>query len=205
MPETNAVIDLSHFNQKPNLAAAKADGILGVIHKATQGTGYTDLTYSPRREQALATGLLWGAYHFGTDADGVEQADYFLRKVQPTPGTLLALDFEVNPGSSSMTLEQARAFVSRVQAATGKWPGLYAGAYLKELPGAKQDAVLGNCWFWLSQYGPDAIVPPNWKSWTMWQYTDGAAGPEPHTVAGIGACDRDKFSGTADDLLQFWK
>jgi lysozyme len=205
MPETNAVIDLSHFNQKPNLAAAKADGILGVIHKATQGTGYTDLTYSPRREQALAAGLLWGAYHFGTGADGVEQADYFLRKVQPTPGTLLVLDFEANPQGPSMSLEQGRAFVRRIQTAMGRWPGLYAGAYLKELLGSNRDAVLGNCWFWLSQYGPEAVVPANWKSWTMWQYTDGAAGPGPRAVAGIGACDRDKFSGTADELLQFWK
>ena len=40
-------------------------GIVGVIHKATQGTTYVDETYASRRVEALACGLLWGAYHFG--------------------------------------------------------------------------------------------------------------------------------------------
>jgi lysozyme len=204
MPETNAIVDISHFNQNPNFGQAKNDGIMGVIHKATQGTGYTDPTYVTHRQQALAAGLLWGAYHFGTGADGVEQADFFLQKVQPGPGVLLVLDLEANPQGPSMTLEESRAFVTHIQSTTGRWPGLYAGAYLKELLGANKDPILGNCWFWLSQYGPTAVVPPNWKSWTMWQYTDGAAGLPPYSVQGLGTCDRDKFSGTADDLRQFW-
>lgn len=204
MAETNAIIDLSHFNQNVDFAQAKDDGILGVVHKATQGTGYSDPTYATHRDQALAQGLLWGAYHFGTGADGVEQADYFLGRVQPAPGVLLVLDLEANPQGPSMSLDEARAFVTHVQSVTGRWPGLYAGAYLKQLLGVSQDPVLGNCWFWLSQYGPTAVVPPNWTSWTMWQYTDGAQGLGPYTVAGIGRCDRDKFNGTPDELRQLW-
>jgi len=50
------------------------------------------------------------------------------------------------------------------------------------------------------QYGKTAVVPPNWPTWTMWQYTDGGLGPEPHTVDGIGRCDRDKFQGTIVSL-----
>jgi lysozyme len=136
-------------------------------------------------------GLVWGAYHFGTGADGVEQADFFLQKVQPGPGVLLVLDLEANPQGPSMSLDEARAFVTHIQSTTGRWPGLYAGAYLKELLGVHHDPILGNCWFWLSQYGPTAVVPPNWKSWTIWQYTDGAAGLQPHSVAGPGTCNRD--------------
>jgi lysozyme len=83
---------------------------------------------------------------------------------------------------------------------TGVWPGLYSEHYVKELLGTDQDSVLANCWFWLSQYGPTAVVPPNWKTWTMWQYTDGGIGLEPHQVAGIGRCDRDKFNGDLDAL-----
>ena len=45
MAETDAVIDLSHFNHNPDFKLAKADGILGVIHKATQGTSFLDPTY----------------------------------------------------------------------------------------------------------------------------------------------------------------
>ena len=60
----NVVIDLSHFNNVTDFNAVKADGIVGVIHKATEGHGYTDPTYLSRRSQALAAGLWWGAYHF---------------------------------------------------------------------------------------------------------------------------------------------
>jgi lysozyme len=34
----------------------------------------------------------------------------------------------------------------------------------------------------------------------MWQYTDGALGGEPHAVAGIGRCDRDKFDCSVAQL-----
>lgn len=51
-----------------------------MFHKVTQGTNYADPTYSTHRDKALAAGVLWGAYHFGTGADGVEQADFFLQK-----------------------------------------------------------------------------------------------------------------------------
>ena len=57
---------------------------------------------------------------------------------------------------------------------------------------------------WLAQYGPTAVVPPNWATWTLWQYTDGAVGPEPHQVPGIGRCDRDRFNGTESELKSFW-
>ena len=204
MPEINAVIDLSHHNATVDLNSAKTDGILGVIHKATQGLGYTDPTYQARREAALQAGLLWGAYHFGTGSDGVAQADYFLDTVRPRPTDLLILDFEANAQGPSMTLEEARAFVTHIHDRVGRWPGLYSGHYVKDLLGAGADPILANCWFWLSQYGPTAVVPANWSGWTLWQYTDGAMGQGPYTVQGIGRCDRDKFSGDNDALLSFW-
>lgn len=204
MPALNAVIDLSHFNSTVDLDAAKADGVVGVIYKATQGLTFRDPTYQARRQQAESAGLLWGAYHFGTGSDGVSQAEYFLNFAQPGLNDLIILDFEHNPQGPTMTLEEARAFVTHIQQTLGRWPGLYGGSLLKELLGTSTDPVLANCWLWLSQFGPTAVVPPNWPGWTMWQYTDGAQGPEPHEVAGIGRCDRDKFNGTSDDLRSFW-
>jgi lysozyme len=204
MSEINAVIDISHHNATVDLAKAKNDGVLGVIHKAAQGLTFHDPNYTERRNQAMAAGLLWGAYHFGTGSDGVSQAEYFLTFVQPGPADLLVLDFEHNPQGTSMTLEEARAFVTHIHGVTGKWPGLYGGSYIKELLQTSADPVLANCWFWLSQFGPTAVVPVNWSKWTMWQYTDGAMGPQPHSVDGVGPCDRDKFSGTASDLTAFW-
>jgi lysozyme len=199
------VIDLSHHNGTVDLQAAKGDGILGVIQKATQGLTFQDPTFTTNRQLASAAGLMWGAYYFGTGADGVSEAEYFLNFVQPAPGDLLILDFEQNPQGTTMTLDEAHAFVTHIYQATGRWPGIYGGSLLKQLLGTSSDPVLANCWLWLSQYGPTAVVPVNWPNWTMWQYTDGAQGPGPYTVAGIGRCDRDKFNGSTADLTAFWQ
>lgn len=195
----NVVIDLSHFNTVTSFDEIKSAGIAGIIHKATQGTNWSDPTYSVRKPQALAAGLLWGAYHFGTNADGAEQAQYFLKVVNPGPNDLLALDFEENP-SSQMTIAQAEQFATEVFNQTGRYPGFYSDALAGKLMGNNKSAVLANCWFWRAQYGSSApIVPPTWSTWTMWQYTE--SGP----VSGISApCDRDTFNGSMDQLSQLW-
>ncbi len=205
MRGTNSIVDLSHHNGEPNLLKAKASGIAGVIHKATQGTSFIDPMFAANRAQAKDAGLLFGAYHFGVGGDGVHQAAFFLETVRPGDDELLVLDFEANPQGASMTLAEAREFVTHVKAVTNRWPGLYSGHYLKELLGGATDSVLVNCWLWIAQYGPAPVIPPAWKKWTLWQYTDGAHGPQPHTVDGIGACDRDTFNGTFDELRTFWK
>jgi lysozyme len=204
----NAIIDLSHFNQVSDFATIKAAGILGVIHKATQGTHYTDPEYANRRNAALDAGLLWGAYHFADASDGAEQADHFLSTVNPEPGDLLVLDMEQNYSAGqpipSMNIADAETFVQQIEQQSGRFPGLYSGSYIKQLLGDKKNRTLANCWFWLAEYGQKAVTPANWPYWTMWQYTDGNNGPEPHSVNGVGACDRDKFNGDIDQLLRLW-
>ena len=196
----NVVIDLSHFNTVNSFTDIKSAGIVGIIHKATQGTANgSDPTYPTRRPQALAAGLWWGAYHFGTNADGAEQAQYFLKTADPGPNDLMALDFEEYP-QSQMTIAQAEQFVTEVFNQTGRYPGFYSDALAGNLLGNNKSAVLANCWFWRAQYGASApIVPPTWSTWTMWQYT--ASG----TVNGIQKpCDRDTFNGTMDQLSKLW-
>jgi lysozyme len=206
MASCNVIIDLSHNNQSPDLVRAQADGVVAVIHKATQGTGFTDPTYSARRDAAKSAGLLWGAYHFATGADPVAQAKFFLRTAQIGPGEILVLDFERNEANpdNSMTLDQARTFISTVQDSAGIIPGLYGGAYLKEQLAGASDEILQACWLWWAQYGPTPDIPPAWPNWTLWQYTDGHHGNGPFSVDGIGACDRDQYQGSPDDLQAKW-
>lgn len=205
MPEPlNVVIDISHHNANPDFGQAAAAGIVGVIHKATQGLTFKDQMYETNRQKALDAGLLWGAYHFGTGGDGSDQADFFLELVDPEADTLLVLDYEPNTQGATMSLADARAFVSQVNDKLGRFPGLYSGSLIKQQLGNKQDPVLAQCFFWLAQYGPTAVVPKNWPTWTLWQYTDGNLGPQPHTVPGIGGCDRDKFNGDLDGLKRLW-
>lgn len=201
----NVLVDISHHNGKVDFVKAASAGIVGIIHKATQGLRFVDPLYHRNRESALAAGLLWGAYHFGTSADSTKQADHFLRTVNPEAHTLLVLDYEPN-GKSTMTLPQARKFVTRVNIITGRFPGLYSGSLIKEKLAKKAfDPILSRCFLWIAQYGPAPTrIPPTWPTWTLWQYTDGIIGPEPHSVEGIGACDRDQFNGNLAGLRRLW-
>lgn len=201
---TDLVFDVSHFQPNIDFHAARGAGLRAVFHKASEGLQYVDPRYANAREQALAAGLLWGAYHFGTGDDALAQAEHFLSVAKPDGRTLLVLDLERNPQGASMSIEQARTFVTRVQQATGKWPGLYSGSYIRDNLGSIPDPVLGNCWFWLAEYGSVPKVPPTWKQWSLWQHTDGHVGPGPHAVAGVGACDRDRFAGDEQALIAFW-
>jgi len=201
----NVVVDISHHNGNPDLAKAADAGIVGVIHKATQGQTMVDKKYVTNRDYAVAAGLLWGAYHFGTSGDGVAQADHFLDTVEPDEQTLLVLDYEAN-GNSTMTFTQARAFVIRINEVIGRFPGLYSGSLIKQKLGSTPvDSIVSKCFLWIAQYGPKPTgIPPTWPTWTLWQYTDGVVGPQPRSVDGIGPCDRDRFNGPMEGLLRLW-
>ncbi len=199
-----AVIDLSHFNTVNSFAAARQDGIIGVIHKASQGTGYTDPTYAQRRPQAVAAGLLWGAYHFATGDDPIVQAQHFLAAAKPDDATLLALDVENNPGGTTMTPGGAKAFLAEIGQRTGRPCVLYCGDYLKQQLAAAPDPTFAAYPLWYAAYTSAPQIPATWQSWTMWQYTDGVNGPPPHAVAGIVQCDRSAFNGDEAALRAFW-
>ncbi len=196
----NVIVDLSHWNENVNFKLAKEDGILGVIHKATQGSGYVDPTYAERKKAAEEEGLMWGAYHFGTGEDGKDQAEHFLETVGDSSKVLLALDIEENSGNN-ITPKQAEDFVNQVQEVTGRLPLIYGSPYfLKDFA----TPILTKCPLWVARWGVRPILPKGWKKWALWQYTDGKSGKKPHEVKGIGRCDRNKFKGALKKLKKFW-
>lgn len=197
----NVLIDLSHWNSQVDFQLAKNDGIKGVIHKATQGTSYVDPKYSERRTAAEKKNLLWGAYHFGIAADGKAQANHFLKVVGNTSNVLLALDIEENSKGGNITPKQADDFVKTVKEKTGRCPVIYGSAYFLN---GYATPTLTTCPLWIARYGSQVQLPKGWSTWKIWQYTDGKIGPVPRSVKGIGACDRDKFNGSLDDLKKFW-
>jgi lysozyme len=199
------VIDLYHGDKVSSFWKIKMSGILGVIHKATQGSGIVDKTYKDRRKFAEDAGLLWGAYHFGTDDDVAEQADHFLTNVGDTKGLLLALDFETNPKGGSMSLDQAKEFLRLVFEKTGQKPVIYSGHYVKEFLSGRSDPFLKEHRLWLCQYGPKAVVPSAWDNYWLWQYTGDGVGQEPHSVEGCQEnIDLSVFSGTEEELKNQW-
>jgi lysozyme len=201
----DVVIDVSHHNGlNLDFKAAAASGIRAVIHKATQGLASQDPQLKDNKGTILVANLLFGTYHFGDGSDGRTQATHYLTVANPSPNELVTLDFESNPNGPSMTLDQARAFVTTIFDKIGKWPLLYGGHTLKELlANSPVDPVLTKCPLWLAQYSATFVLPKGWSALSLWQYTDGAQ-PTPSSVKGIGHCDRSRFNGSNADFQTFW-
>lgn len=196
------VTDLSHHNDVDDWGKVYASGVRGVIHKASQGTGFVDPQYEKRKADAKAAGLLWGCYHFGDASDVTKQVEKFLSVAGSDPDTLLALDFEPN-GSNTMSLAQAKQFLQMVYDKTGQRPILYSGNLLKEGLKGKADPFFSAHRLWICQYGPRAVLPPGFSNYWLWQYTDGKAGPTPHGLSGVsGFVDLNVYSGS--DLAAEW-
>jgi lysozyme len=222
----DAVIDISHNVGVSDFNLVRKSNILAVIHKATEGGDWLDPSYSERRARAESAGLLWGAYHFGTrQYSGTRQAQSFLSVVQPTPRTLIALDFEYNDPNprNTMTLAQAEEFVRVVQQATGRLPMVYTharwangeksgrrGLRLKEPVGP--NSILARCDLWLADHREEPEVPYAWanRGWKLWQYladeseSNAAYGTVSRAVPGVTHCDRNLFAGDSTDLYRFW-
>lgn len=105
-----------------------------------------------------------------------------------------------------MTLIQAREFVQMIKNETGRWPMIYGGHLLREKVGNDPDPILSNCPLWYARYSSSPIGIPTkiWPHYTLWQYTDGDVGPEPHETRGVEGADRNIFQGSIDDLKAEW-
>ena len=201
--QIDSIIDISHWKDPVDFAKVKQEGIAAVIAKATNGATGVDKTYAKFKSMAHGR-FLWGSFHFGTGDDVHSQFENYMKVIGSVDGELACLDFEPNPFGPSMSLAQAREFVSIFRQVVGRYPVLYAGHTLKDALGPHADSVLSKCPLWLAQYGPAAVVPPGWTTWTLWQFTDGNAGDEPHRVSGVGTCDRSRFQGSEATLKQLW-
>jgi lysozyme len=224
------VVNLSHYDMmRPDFAAMKRQGIVGVIHEATYPPFTRDAKYLDRQLGALQAGLLWGAYHYANASDPVRQADHFLSVVsnawahadpaiRPSSGVLLVLDFEKNghyPGGT-MRADQAVAFVERIRERTGVYPGIYSGEYhLGQVLNSPrvtnaQRKILANCWLWIANYSKQPRATAPWSYWALWQYCgDGKCrlprSAYPISIANIRKAELNIFRGSRNDLQDFWQ
>lgn len=219
------VIDIYHLNANnahggdgADFSAAHQFGIRGVIHKAMQAT--SDRLYAVRRPKAIAAGMLWGAYHFNTGEDPVQQAKRFLAYAAPDRNTVCALDWEDENGRRHMHLQAACAFMRYVDDALVQVGQAHNACILYSGNVAKEEIVhadgptrtfLGAHRFWLAQYAAQPVMndynhhPLPWKAPWLWQYTGDGSGLHPHDVPGIGhGVDINSFVGTDDELKAQW-
>lgn len=152
-----SVIDLSHNNAKINtpteFQALKAAGIGLILHKCTQGVGFTDPMYAPRKALALAAGIKFDAYHFCTNDPIDRQLDHFLQAVGPIVGMRLGLDAEPNRGST-IDPANAAAMSMMLDAKTGVKCLRYGNASVLEYkqPGWHDGPL------WWAKYGSEPTV-----------------------------------------------
>src|SRR5262245_37119571 len=167
------VVDLSPWDPADDYEAVMAAGIVGVIYKATEGTGYTDPTYVSQQHAAKAAGLQWGAYHFADSSNVSGQIDNFMRYACPDPDELFCLDWEDN-GGDTMSLANAKEWIKQVENQLGREGQcvLYAGNTAKEALGDSVDTFLGARRLWLCQYGSTPSWQKSWDSYWLWQFTD---------------------------------
>lgn len=206
MPVINPkVIDLSHHNVVDDLTKVKSAGILGIIHKATQGIKIIDREYENRRAMAQDAKLLWGAYHFGVSGNPIAQAKFFLSVAKPASDTLVALDWEPYK-NTSMSRAEAITFLKEIEQTLGRKAVLYSGVTAKEQLAQKNDSFFGSHRLWLCQYGSKPVIQRSWKTYWLWQFTGDGVGPEPHSIPGIKTqgIDINSFNGTDIELIQQW-
>jgi GH25 family lysozyme M1 (1,4-beta-N-acetylmuramidase) len=161
------VVDLYHGNIVYDFAQVKAAGIVGVIHKASQGSSMVDGAYAARRSAILNAGLKFGAYHFMDMSDPIVQAQHFLSVADSDDTTLVALDWELTQPSETI----AKSFLAEIQNALNRSAVLYSGATAKEQVQGN-DSFFGAHRLWLAEYGPVAEVQESWKAPWLWQYSE---------------------------------
>ena len=216
MPEGfDGVIDISHFEKMVDFDQVYANGVRGVILKATQGRSYVDETFHDRAEAAAKAGLLVGAFHFGERDAPDPQLTNFRTTVKGSKATLFAFDFE--PWSEkepdgeivehpAPTIDQAIGFLDGLAAETDGPVLLYGGDAIREALQGRRNGWLARYRLWLSAYkeDPDPYLPAGWPGWTLWQYTDGTK-PNRNSTPGVGRpCDRSRFRGTVEQLYNWW-
>lgn len=211
---TPRVIDIYRGTkiESDSFEQAKAAGIWGIIHKASEGVTYKDATYQTRRQMIADAGLLFGAYHFNRGNDWKGQVDNFIESAQPDRNTLMVLDFEESVYQTrtgdTMSIQSAVAFMKELEQITGQPVAIYSGNRLKEtvakLSKADQDYMVTKK-LWLAQYGPRAVLPKGFSKYFLWQYTGDGIGPQPHTVGGFeNGIDLNVFDGDQATLTAQW-
>lgn len=167
---TPSVIDLSHWQgDSVDFKQIAAAGIIGAIHKATEGSGVYDAAYEKNRANAIAANLAWGAYHFLRPGDMEDQAEFFLKYANGA--TLLAADHE----DAGVSLNDLKVFLAAVRRHAGIDAVIYSGSLIKSQLADAKDLILAQHRLWISYWTTESkpVWPTaTWPQYWLWQYSD---------------------------------
>jgi GH25 family lysozyme M1 (1,4-beta-N-acetylmuramidase) len=202
-------LDVSNWNGAIAWSKVAAAGYTFAFGKATEGTSYTDATYTTNRNGSETAGLVFGAYHFarpaggttaGATASAIAQANHFLAVAGPQPGELPpVLDLETTGNlSTARLLAWTLAWLGQIYASTGVQPFLYTSPnFWKANLGNSTAAATAGTELWIAHWtsASQPLVPAqdwNGSGWTFWQWTNCVS------VPGIkkSCSDADRLNGT---------
>ena len=188
--------------------------VVGILHRATIG-GKKDTGYAARKEEAKRRGFKWGSYHLGRPGDPIKQADFYLATAKPGDDEVMALDIESLDPAKDMSLANARRFILRIKAKTGRYPMFYANHAVTKAVSDKfgRDDVFSKTHLWYARFTARVTDFPTktWDSYTLWQFSSEInctpAHPErclfrvPGTQTDM---DVNVYRGTVEDLKAKW-
>jgi len=201
-------IDVSHYQETIDWTKVAASGKTFAIAKATDGRSFIDPMYATNKAEAMAAGIVFGAYHFArpddSANDAIEEADHFVDVAQLAQGNLLpVLDLERTGGlTPTQLIDWMLAWLGEVTARTGVRPMIYTSPHGWESRTDDSTAIVdaGYTVLWIAHWGVNTpLLPANdWQGygWTLWQHSDCGS------VPGIKGCvDSDWFNGLTFDAV----
>lgn len=163
-----------------------------VFMKATEGTSFTDKSFSKNWKESNEAGFLRGAYHYFTvTSDGKEQAEHFISVVPKEKNSLPpVIDIEDEGENQAKLIVELREYANIIEKHYGVKPIFYVNKKTYELyiRDNFKDYVI-----WYAVYGSEPPI----DTWTIWQYTDNGS------VSGIkGPVDFNVFKGNKEDIMK---
>jgi lysozyme len=200
MSDHPSCIDISHWQDFPDFDQVRAAGVVAMIHKATEGTGYIDPNRTTNITNAVRAGIACCTYHWlSPGVSAAAQMEFYLDVVDPVEGERMVIDYE----EQGCTLDELKEAVRALKAdPRGLQVTVYSGHLLKEQLGNDRDDYLAeNTDLWLAQYtdGQPSWPDETYDNWTLWQYS------ETGQVDGIygSEVDLNQFDGPDDELIEW--
>ena len=191
-------IDVSDNNSTIDWSAQHAAGVKFAYAKATEGSTWTDPTFSRNYNGARNAGIIRGAYHFANPAgaSGKTQADWFISHGggwqadgYTLPG---ALDVEGTcyGKTASGMVSWIQAFVAEYKLKEDRTPVIYTNrSWWQDCTG--NSTAFHSSALWFAHPTTIGTLPGGWAKQTIWQY-------------GISnGIDQNKFNGSATALKAF--
>lgn len=164
-------VDVSHWEGRINWEVA-AQYVQFAILKCTEAATYTDPTYSVNKQGCIDNGISHGAYHFfRTNVDPIAQAQLFYDKVGPDMKFLCADVETVDGGDLKLNL---RKFMDKLESLAGVTPYIYTSPGFWNAYGIQDPIWCQHFGLWVAHWtaGLAPLLPHEWSSWVVWQYTD---------------------------------